>query len=58
MIDFFVYVNDQAAELDSRQAGKIHYRLSTILFLVFVCQLSGIESWKEMEDVIEMHVEV
>lgn len=58
MIDFFVYVDDQAAELDSRQAWKIHYRLSTILFLVFVCQLSGIESWKEMEDVIEMHVEV
>ncbi|MBK0349024.1 ISAs1 family transposase, partial [Aerococcaceae bacterium zg-ZJ1578] len=29
--------------------------LSTILFLVFVSQLSGIETWKEMEDFIEMN---
>ncbi|HEP6294894.1 TPA: ISAs1 family transposase, partial [Streptococcus pyogenes ABC020054650] len=34
---------------------KIRYPLSTILFLVFVCQLAGIETWKEMEDFIEMN---
>ena len=57
MIDFFVFVAERAAELDSRQPWKIHYPLSTILFLVFVCELSGIENWKEMEDFIEMNVD-
>lgn len=57
MIDFFVFVAERAAELDSRQPWKIHYPLSTILFLVFVCELSGIENWKEMEDFIEMNID-
>ncbi|MGX7776859.1 ISAs1 family transposase [Streptococcus pluranimalium] len=41
--------------LDSRQPWKIRYPLSTILFLVFVCQMAGIETWREMEDFVEMH---
>lgn len=55
MIDFIISINDRATELDGRQSWKIHYPLSTILFLVFCCQLAGIETWKEMEDFIEMH---
>lgn len=55
MIDFIVSIDSHSDELDSRQAWKIRYPLSTILFLVFVCQLAGIETWKEMEDFIEMH---
>lgn len=55
MIDFIISINDRASELDGRQSWKIRYPLSTILFLVFVCQLAGIETWKEMEDFIEMN---
>lgn len=55
MIDFIISIDDCAVELDSRQSWKIRYPLSTILFLVFVCQLAGIETWKEMEDFIEMN---
>lgn len=58
MIDFIVSIDAQSDELDRRQSWKIHYPLSTILFLVFVCQLAGIETWKEMEDFIEMNEEV
>ncbi|HER7228040.1 TPA: ISAs1 family transposase, partial [Streptococcus pyogenes] len=53
MIDFIISIDDCAVELDSRQSWKILSPLSTILFLVFVCQLAGIETWKEMEDFIE-----
>lgn len=55
MIDFIISIDRHSDELDSRQPWKIRYPLSTILFLVFVCQLAGIETWKEMEDFIEMH---
>ena len=58
MIDFIVSIDDQSSELDCRQPWKIRYPLSTILFLVFVCQLAGIETWKEMEDFVEMHAEL
>ena len=44
--------------MDSRQSWKIRYPLSTILFLVFVCQMAGIETWKEMEEFIEMNESV
>ena len=55
MIDFIVSIDAHSEELDRRQPWKIRYPLSTILFLVFVCQLAGIETWREMEDVIEIH---
>lgn len=55
MIDFIISIDDCAVELNSRQSWKIRSPLSTILFLVFVCQLAGIETWKEMEDFIEMN---
>lgn len=55
MIDFIVSIDVHSDELDGRQPWKIRYPLSTILFLVFVCQLAGIETWKEMEDFIEMN---
>lgn len=55
MIDFLVFIDAQSEELDKRQAWKVRYPLSTILFLVFVCQLSGLETWQEMEDFIEMN---
>ncbi|CQR25980.1 IS1548 transposase [Streptococcus varani] len=55
MIDFIVSIDAHSDELDGRQCWKIRYPLSTILFLVFVCQLAGIETWKEMEDFIEMN---
>lgn len=55
MIDFIVSIDAHNDELDGRQPWKIRYPLSTILFLVFVCQLAGIETWKEMEDFIEMN---
>ncbi|HEP6783014.1 TPA: ISAs1 family transposase, partial [Streptococcus pyogenes] len=55
MIDFIISIDDCAVELDSRQSWKIRSPLSTILFLVFVCQLASIETWKEMEDFIEMN---
>lgn len=55
MIDFIISIDERATELDGRQAWKIHYPLSTILFLVFCCQLAGIETWTEMEDFIEMN---
>lgn len=55
MIDFIVFIDEHSEELDRRQPWKIRYRLSTILFLVFVSQLAGIETWKEMEDFIDMH---
>lgn len=55
MIDFIISIDERATELDGRQAWKIRYPLSTILFLVFVCQLAGIETWTEMEDFIEMN---
>lgn len=55
MIDVIISIDDCSAELDRRQSWKIRYPLSTILFLVFVCQLAGIETWKEMEDFIEMN---
>lgn len=58
MIDFIISINDRATELDGRQSWKIHSPLSTILFLVFCCQLAGIETWTEMEDFIEMHEEL
>ncbi|MCQ8264258.1 transposase family protein, partial [Streptococcus suis] len=54
MIDFLLSIEEHKEEYDSRQAWKI----STILFLVFVCQLAGIETWKEMEDFIEMNESV
>ncbi|MGT2843841.1 ISAs1 family transposase [Streptococcus hongkongensis] len=54
-IDFIVSIAERTAELDGRQAWKVHYPLSTILFLVFCCQLAGIETWTEMEDFIEMN---
>lgn len=44
MIDFIVSIDDQSSELDYRKPWKIRYPLSTILFLVFVCQLAGIEN--------------
>ena len=55
MIDFIVSIDNRRDELDGRQSWKIHYPLSTILFLVFCCQLAGIETWTEMEDFIEMN---
>ncbi|WP_303974030.1 ISAs1 family transposase [Streptococcus merionis] len=55
MIDFIVSIDERADDLDGRQSWKIHYPLSTILFLVFCCQLAGIETWTEMEDFIEMN---
>ncbi|HEM5596933.1 TPA: ISAs1 family transposase [Streptococcus suis] len=55
MIDFLLSIEEHKEEYDSRQAWKIRYPLSTILFLVFTCQLAGIETWKEMEDFIEMN---
>lgn len=55
MIDFIVSIEECCEEIDGRQPWKIRYSLSTILFLVFVCQMAGIETWKEMEDFIEMH---
>lgn len=55
MIDFIVSIDSHSDVLDRRQPWKIRYPLSTILFLVFVCQLAGLETWKEMEDFIEMH---
>ncbi|HEM4670818.1 TPA: transposase family protein, partial [Streptococcus suis] len=55
MIDFLLSIEEHKEEYDSRQAWKIRYPLSTILFLVFACQLAGIETWKEMEDFIEMN---
>lgn len=55
MIDFIVSIDEHSEELDGRQPWKIRYRLSTILFLVFVSQLAGIETWKEMEGFIDMH---
>lgn len=55
MIDFIVSIDRQSDDLDKRQPWKIRYPLSTILFLVFVSQLAGAETWKEMEDFIEMH---
>ncbi|MEX5397274.1 transposase family protein, partial [Streptococcus sp. ZJ93] len=58
MIDFLVSIDSQSGEVDKRQAWKVRYPLSTILFLVFVCQLAGIETWKEMEDFIEMNESV
>ena len=58
MIDFLISIDNQAQELDSRQPWKVRYRLSTVLFLVFVCQLAGITSWIEMEDFIEMNTDI
>ena len=58
MIDFLLSIEEHKEEYDSRQAWKIRYPLSTILFLVFSCQLAGIETWKEMEDFIEMNESV
>ncbi len=55
MIDFIVSIDEHSEELDSRQPWKIRYPLSTILFLVFFCQMAGIETWREMEDFIAMH---
>ena len=55
MIDFIVSIDERASELDSRQSWKVHYPLSTILFLVFCSQLAGIETWTEVEDFIEMN---
>lgn len=55
MIDFIVSIDEHSEELDGRQPWKIRYPLSTILFLVFVSQLAGVETWKEMEDFIDMH---
>ncbi|MBK0348259.1 transposase family protein, partial [Aerococcaceae bacterium zg-ZJ1578] len=55
MIDFIMQIEAQTEMLDCRQPWKVRYTLSTILFLVFVSQLSGIETWKEMEDFIEMN---
>lgn len=55
---FFYSIEEHKEEYDSRQAWKIRYPLSTIHFLVFACQLSGIERWKEMEDFIEMNESV
>ncbi|MBK0349019.1 transposase family protein, partial [Aerococcaceae bacterium zg-ZJ1578] len=55
MIDFIMQIEAQTKLLDHRQPWKVRYSLSTILFLVFVSQLSGIETWKEMEDFIEMN---
>lgn len=49
MIDFIVSVEEHKEEYDSRQAWKIRYLLSTILFLCFACKLAGIETWKEMD---------
>ncbi len=54
LIDFISSIDNCAAELDSRQSWKIRYPLSTILFLVFVCQLAGIKTWKEIKNLIEM----
>ncbi|HEM5073526.1 TPA: transposase family protein, partial [Streptococcus suis] len=58
MIDFLLSIEERKEEYDSGQAWKIWYPLSTILFLVFACQLAGIETWKEMEDFIEMNESV
>ncbi|AER21636.1 IS1548 transposase [Streptococcus suis ST1] len=58
MIDFLLSIEEHKEEYDSRQAWKIRYPLSTILFLVFACQLAGVETWKEMEDFIEMNESV
>ncbi|HEM6031617.1 ISAs1 family transposase [Streptococcus suis] len=58
MIDFLLSIEEHKEDYDSRQAWKIRYPLSTILFLVFVCQLAGGETWKEMEDFIEMNESV
>lgn len=55
MIDILLSIEELKEEYDSRQAWKIRYPLSTILFLVFVCQMAGTETWKEMEDFIEMN---
>ncbi|MBF0778921.1 transposase family protein, partial [Streptococcus cuniculi] len=55
MIDFLVSLEAQSEELDKHQPWKVRYSLSTILFLVFVSQLAGIETWKEMEYFIEMN---
>ena len=44
MIDFLLSIEECQAEYDSRQAWKICYPLSTILFLVCACQLAGIET--------------
>lgn len=44
MIDFLLSIEECQAEYDSRQAWKIRYPLSTILFLVCACQLAGIET--------------
>ncbi|TYK84323.1 ISAs1 family transposase, partial [Streptococcus pyogenes] len=55
MIDFIISIDDCTVELDSRQSWKIGYRLSTILFLVFDCQLAGVETLKELEVFIEMN---
>lgn len=44
MIDFIVSIDAHSDELDGRHPWKIRYPLSTILFLVFVCQLAGIET--------------
>lgn len=44
MIDFIVSIDDCSDKFDSRQPWKIRYSLSTILFLVFVCQLASIET--------------
>ena len=55
MIDVIVSIDEHSEELDGRQPWKIRYPLSAILFLVFVSQLAGIETWKEMEDFIDRH---
>lgn len=55
MIDFLVSLEAKSEELDKRRPWKVRYSLSTILFVVFVSQLAGIETWKEMEDFIEMN---
>ncbi len=49
MIDFIISIDDCAGELESRQPWKIRYPLSTILFLVSVCQLAGVETWNFIE---------
>lgn len=58
MIDFLVSIDERKDELDHRQSWKVRYPLSTILFLVFVSQLAGVETWTEMEDFVEMNVSV
>ena len=58
MIDFTLSIEDKVEGMDRRQAWKITYSLSTILFLVFISQLAGAENWYDIADFVEWNEDI